>query len=53
MTHKYPSVTIRIHQTMLDRLDEHASDLNISRSEYIKQAIKQAIESDDDAWSED
>lgn len=53
MTSKYPSVTIRIDQTMLNRIDEHALDRNISRSEYIKRAIKQAIELDDDAWSED
>ena len=46
MTSKYPSVTIRIDQDLLEAVDRYAQLSNQSRSQYIKDAIIHALEVD-------
>lgn len=50
MTKKYPTVTIRIDQETLDKIDYYAEWGGLTRSEYIKGAIMIELENDAEEW---
>ncbi len=53
MSAKYPSVTIRIDQHLLEQVDLYAHQASQTRSQYIKWAIVRAIDADEQVWEFD
>jgi len=53
MPAKYPSVTIRIDQHLLEQVDLYAHQASQTRSQYIKWAIVRAIDADEQVWEFD
>lgn len=50
---KYPSITIRIPQELLDKVDMYAHQASQTRSQYVKWAIVRAIDADEQVWEFD
>lgn len=46
------ATTIHLPPDLLKRLDQHASELGVSRNTYIRRALEAAVESET-AWSRD
>lgn len=48
-----PSTTVHFQVELLDRIDEVATRLGISRNKFIADACRRSLEEDSGAWPED